>query len=393
MKKILLIAIILFFVFAGMASAQNQNDEITLHFFYSKTCPHCHDEMILLNKLEADRDDIKIIRYDIGDPSNVQTLKYYYQRYDVPQEYYGATPANFIEIGSEKGKYFIGYDKKMDDSIIAYFDDLKTGNDETGEQQDDQQTMLPFSDRFNWAGFSPLALSASLGALDGFNACAMVALAFLLTLLIGTKSRKKIILMGGVFIFVSGLVYYIFIAAWLNLFLFLGYFKIITVAVAVIIILFALFLLKDYVSGVVCKICNVVPGDKESILTKAQRKMFAYAAKMTQAEMSLPLALAGIALVAAGVNLIELFCSIGLPLAYTRLLSAYGLPAWQYYFYLLVYVIFYMLDDFIIFMLAVITLRITKIGDKYLKAVKLISGIILLVLGLLFIFYPEFLTL
>ena len=108
--------------------------------------------------------------------------------------------------------------------------------------------------------------------------------------------------------------------------------------------------------------------------------------------MPLWLVLVTVATVAAGINLIEIFCSFGFPVAYTKILTGFSLSSVSYYFYLLVYIGFYMLDDFLIFLAAVITLRVTKVSEKYLKAVKLISGLALLLLGLAILFRPEFLA-
>jgi cytochrome c biogenesis protein CcdA len=150
--------------------------------------------------------------------------------------------------------------------------------------------------------------------------------------------------------------------------------------------------LRDYINGVICKICKVEPDKEEGWLTKTQRYLFAKANKTVSSEMPLILMILSIAVIAAGINMVELFCSLGFPLAYTKILASHDLPSSQYYLYLLVYIIFYMIDDFLIFLVAVFTLRITKVSEKYLKFVKLASGIALLILGLIMLLRPEILT-
>lgn len=113
--------------------------------------------------------------------------------------------------------------------------------------------------------------------------------------------------------------------------------------------------------------------------------------KIVNAQMPLPLILLGVAITAAGINLVELVCSLGFPLAFTKILTSSSLPIISYYFYLLVYILFYMIDDLIIFLLAVLFLRITQISERYLKAITLISSILLLILGLIIIFQPQIL--
>jgi hypothetical protein len=231
------------------------------------------------------------------------------------------------------------------------------------------------------------------GTLDGFNACAMIALGFLLSVLIASSgTRKRIILIGGTFIFVSGLVYFLFIATWLNLFLITFNIKLITNLVAIIIILSAIFILRDYFTDVICKLCETDPA-KQNIFTKIQQKLFAKMQQFSSTDVPLPIALLGIAVVAAGVNMIELACSFGLPLVFTKILTSWNLSKASYYFYLLVYILFYMIDDFVIFLIAVYTLKITQTSQKYLKLVTLISGIVLLILGLIMLINPEILIL
>jgi len=191
---------------------------------------------------------------------------------------------------------------------------------------------------------------------------------------------------------VSGLVYFLFIATWLNLFLVTFNIKLITNIVAVIIILSAIFILRDYFTDVVCKLCETDPA-KQNIFTRIQQKLFTKMQQFSSADMPLPLALLGIAVVAAGVNMVELACSFGLPLAFTKILTSWNLSKASYYFYLLIYIIFYMIDDFVIFLIAVYTLKMTQASQKYLKLVTLVSGIVLLILGLIMLINPEILIL
>jgi hypothetical protein len=113
---------------------------------------------------------------------------------------------------------------------------------------------------------------------------------------------------------------------------------------------------------------------------------------LTNSRLSLPIMLLGVAAVAAGINLVELVCSFGFPLAFTKILTSLGLSSWQHYFYILVYIIFYMLDDFLVFLIAVWTLRVTKVSQKYLKVITLVSAILLLIMGLAILIRPSLLT-
>jgi len=405
------VVLVLAFLILANVSAVSAQEQPEITFFYSPTCPHCAAEEIFLDELEKKYPTVGIIRFDVTVRENYKKLEQFYGEYQVPFTEQGSTPVTFIDGKALGHKYFVGYSESINPIVGDYLSDLIEGLKEPeipvspSEVGDTGQTdptslevtstrtfNLPFIGEVDFTNSSPFVLSMAVGALDGFNACAMIALAFLLTILVTNGTRKKVLIIGGTFILVSGAIYYIFISAWLNLFLFLGFLQIITWIIAVVIIIFAILMLKDYIYGVVCKICEVKEDGKESVLTRWQRGLMARMGKLTNTEMSLWALLLGVVLVAAGVNMIELFCSLGFPLAYTKILTSYSLSTPAYYWYLLVYVVFYMIDDFIIFMIAVVTLRITGVSEKYLKIVKLISGIILLALGILLILRPELLA-
>lgn len=383
LKKFFIITLFLIFIFLPFFCFAETESNVEINFFYSKTCPHCAREDLFLNELQNKYPEIIINAFKISE--NVELIKQFYIQYDVPREEWGLTPVTFID-----DNYFIGFSDNIgltiEDCIIGSIKELCVYDTEPTKQ-----FSVPIIGEIDVSNFSPLLLSIAVGALDGFNVCAMIALGFLLTVLISTGIRKRVFWIGGTFILVSGIVYFIFIAAWLNIFVFIGYLKIITIIVSIIIILFALFLLKDYYTGVICKVCEVKK-NKTGFLTKIQKQLFIKMSKLSTMEMSLFATLLGIALVAIGINMVEIVCSLGFPLAYTKILTSYGLSKSSYYFYLLIYAVFYMVDDFIIFTIAVFTMRITQISNKYFKAIKLVSGIVLLLLGIVILIKPELLT-
>lgn len=403
MKKFFLILLTIFFLSSLMKVdlILAQENQIEIYFFYSTICSHCTKEKVFLEGLEKKYSEIEIKKLGLFEKENVELLREFYLRHKVPSEIQGYVPITFIE-----EHYFLGYGsdettgKEIENYVWALIKEEKTEGIQPFLERPSEELVTPLSlekkikipvfGEVDISKFSPLALAITLGVLDGFNACAMIALGFLLAVLIATGIRKRVLLIGGTFILVSGIVYFLFISAWLNLFLALEQTRLITFLIGAIIISFAIFLLRDYFHGVVCKLCEVRPG-KENILVRFEKKLFEKMEKFSTAEMSLPLILLGVAGVAGGVNLVELVCSFGFPVAFTKILTSFNLPTISYYFYLLIYILFYMLDDFLIFTFAVLTLRITQASQKYLKAIKLISGLLLLILGLIMLFKPEIL--
>lgn len=222
-------------------------------------------------------------------------------------------------------------------------------------------------------------LTALIALLDGFNPCAMWALLFIITLLVGMKDRRKMWLYGTTFIVTSAVVYFIFMAAWLNLFMFIGHVSWMRTIIGLLAIAAGGYYLYDwYQKKTGCKVTG-----------KEGRKEFFVKLREIVKERNIWLGLGGIILLAAAVNVVELACSAGLPVLYTGILSSAGLETWQYYAYMLLYVLFFMLDDLVVFFIAMTTLKVVGIESKYPRAMRLVGGIVMCVLGLLLIFAPQ----
>ena len=388
-KKFIIFIISFFLILApGAGAGAAEKTSLTLNFFFSPTCPHCAKEEVFLNNLKSKHPELVINRFNISERRSIDSIQNFYREYKVGEEQWGLVPANFIG-----DKFFIGFNDEIGQSLDNYVAEKlgkKPGPATDLVATSAERISLPFIGQINIAKFSPLTLSIVLGTLDGFNACALLTLGLLLTFLVSTGLRRRVILVGGTFILTSAVVYFLFISAWLNLFLALSNIKLITIAIGVVTLVFALYMLKDYFADIICKLCDL--DEKETILSKWQKRLFTKIANITMKQLSLPVLLLGVVIVSAGVSLLELVCSFGLPLAFTKILISQHLSLPSYYFYLLIYILFYSLLLFIIFIIAVFTMRVTKVPDKYLKIVKLLSGIALLILGLIMLFKPGLLA-
>lgn len=400
MKKFFLSFALLFFVvslFFNVLPAQaiERPNEDSLVLFYSTRCSHCKDAREFLDEIGEDYPEFKVEHLDIA--KNTELVKEYYDEYSVPQNMYGMVPIFFLN-----DKHILGFSesikKELAERIVTSCQEYNQQQEEENkesicEEGAENKVEVPIFGKIDLSNFGPLALSIVLGVLDGFNACAMVALGFLLTILIATGTRKRVFWIGGTFILVSGLVYYFFIAAWFNIVSFFWDYKaIVNTVISIIVIASAIFLLRDYAKGVVCKLCKIDP-NSNNFLAKTERKLFSKLNHILSEKRSLVAMILGVAVVAVGINTIELSCSFALPMVFTGILKNWNISGSPYYLYLLIYVVFYMLDDFIIFMIAVITLKKVDESSKYFKAIKLISGILLLVLGIIMLIKPELLIL
>ncbi len=412
MKKILFTFLFIFLLLPFQASYADT--EANLYFFYGEGCPHCAKEEVFLDKMEGKYDNIHIYRYEVW--HNTKNAKILSQVASALNIEVSGVP---ILIGGDK--FIIGYynDQTTGKKIEELIQEITTTQcvDQVGEilglSKEDEQCNydcasgeecssecgcagdfsssdlkkidnvdLPFVGQINIKDFSLPFFTILIGALDGFNPCAMWVLLFLISLLLGMKDRKKMWILGGSFIFSSGAVYFLFLSAWLNLFLFLGFIFWIRIIIGLVALGSGFYHLKEYFKNKkgTCHVTN----------NQQRRKVFEKL-KDIVSQRNFLLALVGIVLLAGAVNLVELVCSAGLPAIYTQVLTLANLPTWQYYGYLFLYIFVFMLDDLFVFILAMITLRMQGISSKYTKWSNLIGGILMLIIGLLLIFKPGWL--
>jgi len=221
------------------------------------------------------------------------------------------------------------------------------------------------------------------GLLDGFNPCAMWAPLFLLAMLARQKDLQRMALIAGTFVFVSGAVYYAFMAAWLNVFLAVGFSQPVRFLLAVLALLIGAFNVKDFFALGRCLSFGIPEGTKPGLVARMRSVM------QTQ---TMAASLLGVAALAVVVNLVELLCTAGLPAIYNAVLAQQQLGAATHLAYLGLYIVGYITDDALMVTLAVLALRSGKLTDRSRGGLKLLSGVVMLALGLVLLLKPEWLV-
>jgi hypothetical protein len=201
----------------------------------------------------------------------------------------------------------------------------------------------------------------------------------MVSLIMNLNDRKKIWIIVGSFVFASGVLYFLFMTAWLNTFLFLGYLRPVTIGIGLFALGAGIVSLRKYVKTGGAMVCSV--GDQESHKKTMKRVEEVIAAPLSWGIFFSILVLAFM------INAVEFACSSGIPAVFTQVLALQDLPAWQYYGYILLYDAFFMLDDLIIFSLAAFAVS-SGVGEKYAKYCKLIGGVVMVLLGLMLLFFP-----
>lgn len=223
----------------------------------------------------------------------------------------------------------------------------------------------------------------AMGLLDGFNPCAMWVLLFLLSLLVRLQNRRRMALVAGTFVLVSGAVYYAFMAAWLNVFLIMGMSDSVRWALAALALLIGGVNVKDYFA--------FKQGVSFSIPDAAKPGLYARMRQLLQSQ-ALAASLVSVTILAVLVNFIELLCTAGLPAIYTAVLSQQGFSMPEYYAYLLLYIVAYIADDSLMVAIAVLTLASHKLTEQSGRWLKLISGSVMVVLAMVMLLRPDWLT-
>lgn len=420
MKKILKFLIVFAVFLLLPVSAKADEKVINIHLFYGNGCPHCAAEEEFLSDYLKDRTDVKLYKYEIWYDSHNQELL------SKVQKEMGTTNKNGVPFTVIGKKTIVGYadgvtDEQIKDAINYYLnndyrdyageitgkvkktevkediikDESKTedkkenkiekADDTKDSDQTDENVTVPVLGKINAKKVSLPILAVVLGFVDGFNPCAMWILIFLITMLFNMKDRKKMWILGLTFILTSGIVYLMFMLAWLNLATFISKIAFIRLLIAVIALVVGLINVYKYIDSLKKKDegCDVV--DK-----KDRKKIMEKIISITH-EKKFIIALLGIMVLAASVNIIELMCSIGIPLLFTQILAMNNLSTFSYMIYMFIYIFFFLIDDIVIFVISMVTLKVTGLSTKYTRYSHLVGGIIMLIIGLLLIIKPELL--
>lgn len=390
-----------FLVFLGTGFAtQAAAAEVTpVYFFYGDGCPHCAKEEEFFEDLLDERSDFEVQAFEVWhSEDNSELMLDVAQELDVnvrgvPFTVIGSQAVMGFQSASTTGR---SIESLIDqcagtckDVVLPIID--PSAQEEQPDTREESAAMInglpdminvPFFGEVELSALSLPAATVVIAAVDGFNPCAMWVLVFLIGLLLGMKDRVKRWTLGIAFLIGSAAMYFVFMAAWLELLLFVGFVLWVRVGIGVIALVGGGYSLREWwrtKDGV----CRVTDGEKRQRVFDRLKNLVHH--------RNFLVALIGIVLLAVAVNVVELMCSAGLPAVYTQLLALNDLPSWQYYMYLGLYVLIFLIDDIIVFAVAMLTAELTGISGKYSRYSHLIGGIIMIAIGLMLLLRPEWL--
>lgn len=397
--KILFLVISLF-SFCNVVNAVSEKNLVNIYLFHSYTCMHCKEEIKLLDELEKEYDNIKVYKYEVNENGNGELLK---NISEIMGSKVTGTPYTIIgnkvfsgyDYENSKGRFKgaieyyskYGYEDKVGEYISSIplpsyeVKDTDLDVDEYINDYISYKVKLPLIGEVKLKNLTLPLVTVVIGFADGFNPCAMWVLLFLISMLIGMKDKKRMWILGSTFLLTSALIYLIFMMSWLNLANLLISVVWVRVIIAIVSLVGGIINLRGYIKHRKVSGCDVVDDKKRNkIITRI---------KKFTTEKNFWLAILGVIVLAISVNVVELACSAGLPVMFIEILSLNNLTAIEEIIYIVLYMLFFLLDDFVIFVIAMTTLSLTGVSSKYGNLSKLIGGILMLLIGLLLMFKPE----
>ena len=331
--SLFLFIILLFLISNSVLAQENVSDKVNVYFFWAEGCPHCANEKPFLESLKQKYNNLEVHSLEITKSKENADLLAKVGR-ELNADVSGVP---FTVVGKQ---YFIGwYDEKttgaaieeavqsaiknnFSDIVGSLITHITPNSVQEKEKTIPEKISLPILGEIETKNISLPIFTVIIGTLDGFNPCAMWILLFLISMLLGMKNRKRMWILGITFIVASAVVYFLFMAAWLNLILFLGFIFWVRLLIALVALAGGSYNLREYFinkdSG-----CKVTGEEK-------RQKVFERVKRITH-EQKFWLALVGIVILAASVNFVELICSAGLPVIFTQVLALSDLAVWQYY--------------------------------------------------------------
>lgn len=398
-KRILFLFIV-GILFIPSVFADNDKNLVNIYLFYSDDCPHCASEKKLLSELEGIYDNIRIYKYEIDTDNNMELLLNVAELFDtkvtgVPftviadKVYKGFSYENSKSRFLGTIEYYSNHGYK--DLVGEYIGGIELPTYEISSLDDSSifienygnHTISIFGKNIETKDLTLPVVSVLIGLVDGFNPCAMWVLLFLISMLIGMKNKKRMWSLGIAFLLTSAFIYLLFMVAWLNVASIITSISFVRLLIGLVAISGAAINIYGYLKNRKTEGCTVVDDKKRN-------KIFNRIKKFTS-EKNFFLAIVGVMLLAISVNIVELACSAGLPVMFIEILSINNLTIFEEVIYIGLYMLFFLMDDLIIFFIAMRTMQLTGFSTKYGKISKLVGGILLLLIGLLLIFKPEWL--
>lgn len=355
------------------AAPTTPDQQIELVIFHGQGCPHCAKALTFLGDLQARQPLLHVSAYEVWyNAANRELFASMAAAHGLDPE---SVPTIFLG-----DLYWVGWDSSVGTQIEAAVDALVTGLQP--EQPDRTSVDVPFVGAVDVGDRSLVVATVLIGFVDGVNPCSFWVLSMLLALVLHSGSRRRILAVGTVFLGVTSALYGLYMFGAYSALDYASDLGWIRVGVALIAGTFGVLHLKEYWTH---------RGLSLAISERRKPGMYRRMRVLAEPDRSLPVVLAGTAVLAIGVSLAETPCSAGLPLLWTNLLSDRNVPAAGTALLFLLYLLVFLLDELIVFGAAVVALRAVKVQERHGRALQLLSGTLMLALALTMLLAPRLL--
>jgi glutaredoxin len=360
--------------------------QVDLYFFWTLTCPHCRRAAAFLTELEAELPWLRVHGHEITqDPANAELFAAVAKATGNEAR---AVPAIFI-----CERMIAGFHEAETTGAVirdhalacrAYATEALAGAQAAVQPvQAEGTAQIPILGTVALDAYSLPVLTVVLAGLDAFNPCAFFVLMFLLSLLVHAHSRARMVFIGGVFVLFSGGIYFLFMAAWLNLFMIVGHLAMVTVIAGIVALLVGILNVKDYFWFGAGLSLSIPEGAKPRLFERMRGVVSA---------SNLPLMVAGTVALALAANSYELLCTAGFPMVFTRALTLQELSPGAHYLYLALYNVIYVIPLMVLVALFTLAFAGRKLTERQGRILKLVSGVMMLGLGILLLAAPGLMT-
>jgi len=372
----LIIIFTCFFLVSFVKPVVAENSNVILEFYYSEGCGHCEEKASVIDDVENFYgDNITVYRFSLSIQDNLKKFSSY-----------GFTDYPGVVVKNESnGNYStFSYGTITFENLKNAIDYHLAGNYSKEPPKATEDSTFCFFGLFciNISELSLPVLTLTLAFLDSFNPCSFFILLFLLNLLLYVQSRKRMLLVGCIFIFFSGFIYFLLMASLTSVFLIVNQQLLIMLIAGAIALILGIFNIKDFFF--------FKQGPSASIPADKKPKLFKQMNKIVRASY-LPSVVIATIVLAIFANTYELLCTLGFPTIYIAELTSNNLSSVQYYSYLFFYNLIYVLPLVIILLVFVVKLGGKKLTEWQGRVLKLVSGIMMFSLGIVLLIKPELL--
>lgn len=383
-RRLTLLMLGVFFAFLAQAEmrwidtdAQGET-QVHLYFFWSKSCPHCLEAHPFIEAISKERPWVVLHALEVSRSlENAQRFEEMTQA--LGQEAEGVPTFIYcgrMEVGWSGAELSGG-------QLLNGLDACRRSGGSAANSGAERAIILPGLGELDPGAMSLPAITVIIASLDAFNPCAFFVLLFLLSLLAHQRNRRRMLTVGGIFIATSGLMYFAFMAAWLKVFQLLGALPWITLSTGILAMVVGVINTKDFFA--------FEKGITLSIPESAKPNLYLRARIVLQSS-NLTAMLCATVFLAVTANLYELLCTAGFPMVFTRILTLNEPSETARYAYLALYNLIYVVPLALIVLAFVGTLSRHKLTEREGRLLKLMSGVMMLELGIVMTFFPQWLN-